>query len=364
MQWYYADADEQQIGPLSGEEFDQAVTSGAITPATLVWNEGLSDWQALSAVQAANVTPAINLPGGQAACYECRNTFPENELVEFEGKHVCAGCKPAFFQRLSEGGVALSVGGTGDTPNAELIIRAKSTISGSWWASFGAILLAWVVLMPLMAIPLVNIIAMLIVPGALIGGLVRYFVVKARGADSDIGVIFSGFPRFGTLLGIGILIYLIMFACYIPYIISLIFLFFAAATTMTAQPLPIVIVMIIAMGCWALSFPFVTSFIMAFPAAMEEDRPTVGMAMGASRVMMKGHRWKFFCMFFRLYWLLFVLYIASFALLGLVSPFGAKAAVVPVLLIIGVVIGYIQRLPIALAAYAHFYEDVRGLAQE
>lgn len=48
-QWYYADHQRQQRGPLAGPELAALFRSGTVHMATLVWREGLSGWQPLSA---------------------------------------------------------------------------------------------------------------------------------------------------------------------------------------------------------------------------------------------------------------------------------------------------------------------------
>jgi uncharacterized RDD family membrane protein YckC len=51
-QWYYADADGQRQGPFSAEELESHVRHARLGPASLVWREGLQDWQPLSTVAA------------------------------------------------------------------------------------------------------------------------------------------------------------------------------------------------------------------------------------------------------------------------------------------------------------------------
>ena len=307
MQWYYADADEQQIGPLSVEEFDQAVTSGTITPATLVWNEGLADWQPLSAVQAANVVPAINLPGGQAECYECRNTFPEGELVEFEGKHVCAGCKPAFFQRLSEGGIALSGGGSGQTANADLTAAARACLSGLWGLGVGFNFLYNVLVQAMQYIPYVGGLGIMICAPALSVGNVRFHVAVARGDEPRIGMMFDGFKVFGTALLAGLLmgVYILLWT-----------------------------LLLIVPGIMA-SY----SYMMVYYILSDDPTITASEALRRSKQIMYGNRMKLFCLTWRFFgW-------------GLLS-----------ILTLG--IGLLWLIPYMNTSMALFYEDVRGLAQE
>jgi len=49
--------------------------------------------------------PGVGTGGGSHRCCECDRTFPEADLVAFEGRWVCAGCKSALFQRIREGAV-------------------------------------------------------------------------------------------------------------------------------------------------------------------------------------------------------------------------------------------------------------------
>jgi len=37
-------------------------------------------------------------------CSSCSRTFPEDEVIQYQGAYVCAQCKPYFVQQLREGG--------------------------------------------------------------------------------------------------------------------------------------------------------------------------------------------------------------------------------------------------------------------
>lgn len=109
MNWYYAH-DSQQTGPVSDSDLDALLARGAITPSTLVWREGMTDWQPLSMVRqpAAGsvppIVPAIAPPVfGRVECAECRRAFSKDEVLRYENVFVCADCKPTFFQKVREG---------------------------------------------------------------------------------------------------------------------------------------------------------------------------------------------------------------------------------------------------------------------
>lgn len=120
--WYYAQGQEQ-VGPLDEAAFRQALQAGQIGPDTLVWRDGMGDWQPWRTVQdqMRNAQPGAmpqqpgaggyaqqgyGAPGGGAMsqCVECGNMFPMNDMVSHQGRTICANCKPRYFQRLQEGG--------------------------------------------------------------------------------------------------------------------------------------------------------------------------------------------------------------------------------------------------------------------
>ncbi len=51
VQWFYADAQQQQQGPVAFEQIQQLAASGQIQATTLIWNESMPSWAAASQVQ-------------------------------------------------------------------------------------------------------------------------------------------------------------------------------------------------------------------------------------------------------------------------------------------------------------------------
>src|SRR5579859_8071822 len=107
MPWFYA-IDGQQCGPVTDSQLDELVRSGKIGPATLVWREGMAEWQPLNAARAL-APPSVSgaVPGN--LCAECGRNFPTEELIRLHNAWVCAQCKPVFLQRLAEGAPLPSV---------------------------------------------------------------------------------------------------------------------------------------------------------------------------------------------------------------------------------------------------------------
>src|SRR5579871_1166939 len=117
MSWYYADAG-RQVGPVEEAALDELVRSGVVRDDTLVWREGMANWQPHSAVRgpkpappmpAVPMTPAAAVPigAGSSFCSECGRPFAAHQLVPIGGASVCAQCKPIYLQRMQEGGQAI-----------------------------------------------------------------------------------------------------------------------------------------------------------------------------------------------------------------------------------------------------------------
>ena len=146
MQWYYA-VGEQRQGPVAEAEFAQLVASGAIKPETLVWRQGMANWQPYSSVAAgapeAGAVSATETPGDDTAvCAVSGQRRPKREMIHYEGKWISAEHRDEYFQRLREG-VALP--GQGAVPGPFGY--------GGFWRRFcakfvdGVIL--WVISMPI-----------------------------------------------------------------------------------------------------------------------------------------------------------------------------------------------------------------------
>jgi hypothetical protein len=108
LYWYY-EKGGSQVGPLTDEQFQQAVRSGEVLPNTLVWNETLNGWVAYQTLaRPADVPPPLP-PGSQSGathqqCSQCSRTFSTQEMIQYSGLWICSECKPLFFQRLKEEG--------------------------------------------------------------------------------------------------------------------------------------------------------------------------------------------------------------------------------------------------------------------
>lgn len=110
--WYYMEA-EQQRGPVMETDLETLRRDGKINSETLVWRDGMANWQPLREIQPDSsgktgrpeVLPSAGAATGVAevVCSQCGGLFPANEVIRYGNAAVCAACKPIFVQKLKEG---------------------------------------------------------------------------------------------------------------------------------------------------------------------------------------------------------------------------------------------------------------------
>jgi uncharacterized RDD family membrane protein YckC len=139
MAWYYAEAG-QQTGPLDDAQFEQLVQGGRIQPETLVWREGMPNWQPYNQVRspgqsggltvAAAPAPSGAASASQVVCAECGGVFNVQDTIAYGNARVCAKCKPVFIQKVAEGARV----NTGDL------------VYAGFWTRFGAVFIDGIIL--------------------------------------------------------------------------------------------------------------------------------------------------------------------------------------------------------------------------
>lgn len=191
------------------------------------------------------------------------------------------------------------------TTNKKLMAEARTALAGKWGTAMLACVIVWLVTIAAQIVPMINLVAPLLVAGPLTVGLSAFFLKLVRGEKLDLEIVFSGFDRFGTALA--------------TYLLAMLFIVLWA--------LLLIVPGIIAAFAYSQVY-----FILA-------DDKSVGpmQAIDRSKAMMKGHKWKFFCLGLRfLGWILL-----SILTLG---------------------IGFLWTMPYMSAAAAKFYEDVKRKA--
>lgn len=95
MQWYYQQDNAAQ-GPVSEEVFRAKIADGTIRPETLVWHDGMAEWQPLSVAAPSYAggaepppIPDMFVPAGATATFDelktCARTGPQGNYWIFFG---------------------------------------------------------------------------------------------------------------------------------------------------------------------------------------------------------------------------------------------------------------------------------------
>jgi uncharacterized RDD family membrane protein YckC len=104
MNWHYA-VGQQRFGPVSEQELARLAAAGTIGADTLVWREGMSNWQRYAEVVSAPASSPVMAGTGEDTeiCAVSGKRYPKREMVQYEGKWISAEHRDEFFQRLREG---------------------------------------------------------------------------------------------------------------------------------------------------------------------------------------------------------------------------------------------------------------------
>lgn len=314
MNWYYA-AGGQQQGPVDDAQLDALVNSGQVNAETLVWHEGMPNWQPLR--QARPGTTSADLPPqmgavppatgaastGEVICAECGKTFTRDNAIQYGTAWVCAACKPVFLQKLREGarvGGAFQTGtGTYVDPDALLaqvmardysvdiggcISRAWQLTKTHFWLLVGASFVVHACQGAAGAIPILGYCTGPILQGPLIGGLYLLYLKLARNEQAEFGEAFSGFSNFLPLMLASVVMTIVMYAWFIPALVC-----FGFAAKSNNESL-----MIIAAGLGVLGLPgaayFWIAWIFAFLLIMDK-KCSFWTAMSISRKVVNKCWW-------------------------------------------------------------------------
>lgn len=355
MAWYYADQGNK-VGPVDDSAFESLVKAGTIGPDTLVWKSGLPNWvkwqsiQPSSGISAGSPPPVPDDPT-QARCFECGRQFPLDQLIRYEGRHVCGICKPVFFQRIQEGAVSPlqemdTTGGTGQTPNKEIVAAAKEKLRTTYWQIFcGSLIVIGMQTAIQFAggmvgscIPFAQVLVDFFLSPPIYFGECLFLLLFIRNGRIDYGVIFQGFQRRYWMavgvhvvrtIGVG-MVALLVFA---PAITA--FVFFAQGEFKSVLLLVSSIALALP-GLYLVVFILI-SFAMVFYIVVDDESTEIVSCFQKSWRMMSGVRWKYFCLGLRF---------VGWMFLGLLACG----------------IGMIFVTPWMNTAFALFYQDVKGRA--
>ncbi len=363
MQWYYAENDAagkpvKQVGPFSDQNFQALVDSGTVSDKTLVWHEGMPSWVAYGTTRAEQTAAAGAPPdAGKGICCECKKMFPLEEMISYEDSLVCAECKTAFFQRIKEGAQA-----AGNTHNRDIMAQARHALSGRWWLCIGVNLLSSLISSAASSIPFcIGYIVAILIAAPMAIGLNIFYLSVVRSEEARVRMIFEGFRCFGTALGSLVLMGLLLSLWSLPMLAAI---GGAIAAGVTGH---LTLAGILAVSCVPLLIPpSIAAYAYSMTFYVIADDADVGplTAIRKSIKMMRGRKWKFFCLsFFR--FLGWVILCILPVLLGIV--FGASLMRSSPFLGIGPIVlgglatfaGFLWLAPYMSTSIARFYDDVK-----
>ena len=138
MQWYYA-IDGERFGPVPHSELERLVQAGTVLSDSLIWRQGMNEWQTLAAVRAANpawiaerrqANPSIEEPSAAAPTALTPPLALEAPAAESEPVVVYAGFWPRcgaylvdFFLWWMVWQIFVGIVGTAYFPEAMAVIR-------------------------------------------------------------------------------------------------------------------------------------------------------------------------------------------------------------------------------------------------
>ena len=187
--------------------------------------------------------------------------------------------------------------------NHELMHRARADLSGKWGLSVVTVLVAGLIASLGGILPIIG---PLVLNPPLTMGLVLFFLSISRRQPTEMDQLFNGFKNFGVSVLANLL----------------------ASIFILLWSILLIVPGILAAYSYAMTF-----FIIA-----DEDSIGPMEAIAKSKRMMKGHRWKLFCLQFRfLGWSILCLFTCG--------------------------IGFLWLLPYSLVSHAHFYDEIKTRPQ-
>ncbi|MGD0519569.1 MAG: DUF975 family protein [Thermoguttaceae bacterium] len=188
------------------------------------------------------------------------------------------------------------------TTNRDLMKQAREALKGRWGLAVGGNAIYMILGLLIGGIPRVGWIGSLIIGGPLLLGCVTFFLFLSRKQDAQLSQLFEGFQNFTRAL--------------VAYLLMILFVLLWA-------------ILLIIPGIVAALAYSQTFFILSENPKMESSD-----ALRKSKAMMKGNRWKLFCLFWRFF---------GWFLLGIVS-----------------LIGFLWIIPYLQTSLARFYDDLKA----
>jgi uncharacterized membrane protein len=302
MVWFYIQND-QRIGPVDEAEFFRLACEGLLHPGDLVWNPSM------------------------------------------DNQWVAAEDVPELAPHFQEAGTAPR----GTTPNGLLMDQARFSLRRQWPTAVGVTLLYFLINNALSfaseigsnpilkgALSILDFLVAIFITGPLLFGWARFYLQVARREHPDLNRLFDGFKNYWTCVVTSLLMGLYVLLAAVPAVLA-----GAAAAILLALRHPNPAFSWAAPGLLLLMIPaFIPVILVSLNYSQAffilSDRPgeRASAALAQSRRLIRGHRWKRFCLDWRFF---------GWALLGLLTCG----------------IGFLWIAPYLATTHALFYDDIR-----
>jgi len=199
MQWFYAHNGER-LGPVTPEQLSTLVANGTVDETTLVWREGMTDWEPWGNLAAANPLPAA-APDAPA---------PEPASIDATSSEAGGWTLDGFTEPLQSNGFRTSVGG--------LLSRAWANYKSMFGLALGVMVVVILISFLVGLLPVVSLLGAFLVTPQLNAGAAWIFLKRARGQDVEFSDVFTGFSRcFGKLALVALIQFGVVICVAIPF---------------------------------------------------------------------------------------------------------------------------------------------------
>jgi uncharacterized membrane protein len=226
-------------------------------------------------------------------------------LIFFEQRGFCfsgsGACAHGFTFKQPASGKGAKMNLLSKTANRDLMAQARESLRGRWGLAIGTFLVAQIIVTGVSMIPAVGSIGGLIIDGPISVGMAIFALALSRNQNPQFSQIFEGFQKFGVALGAYLLMILFVFLWLLLLIIPGIIAAYA--------------------------------YSQIFYIIVEDANIGPLQAIRKSKEMMRGNKWKLFCLNLRF---------IGWALLCVLT-FG---------------IGFLWLCPYMIISFAKFYDDL------
>jgi uncharacterized membrane protein len=293
--WYYAIYNRQN-GPVSEADMDRLIAQGFITAQTLVWREGMPDWQPAAqtelaaklppSVPGADLPPVVSPPDqpGSGGAYAQRSYGTPS--YGRRSRPADTGVPPTRFEIPAK------------TPARRLMGLASDLMSGRWGLGIGFCLIYGLIAFGIGMVPYIGGMINMLLFGVLEVGALRFWLTYTRGGDAKIDQLFSAFPIFlKALLAYLLLNAILILSCLVmamPGFILMAIGFGQSGGVEEPNALAIAGVALAVVGALIALTIIMLNLAQVFYILADDARVGVVESLQRSRALMRGNKWRLF----------------------------------------------------------------------